>query len=76
MASAEVHLTWLLCPAQSDDNEPSGEEELSGSGLDPRVCVFWFFLLFVVLLRRLQILALTGCACLLCLQTVGHLSSR
>lgn len=30
-----------VCQLQSDDNDPSGEEEFSGSGLDPqvRVCV-------------------------------------
>ena len=26
----------FVCHLQSDDNEPSGEEEMSGSGLDPR----------------------------------------
>uniref|UniRef100_H3BYQ6 Protein phosphatase 1 regulatory subunit n=1 Tax=Tetraodon nigroviridis TaxID=99883 RepID=H3BYQ6_TETNG len=37
----------FLCRVQSDDNEPSGEEEFSGSGLDPRVRTAAAFALFV-----------------------------
>lgn len=58
-------------PLQSDDNEPSGEEEFPGSGLDPQVCV--------------RVCACV-CTCVspflsnmfffLCLQTVRHSGSR
>lgn len=34
-----ISLTLNIYRGQSDDNEPSGEEEFSGSGLDPQVSV-------------------------------------
>ncbi|XP_050923645.1 protein phosphatase 1 regulatory subunit 12C [Lates calcarifer] len=68
-----------LCHLQSDDNDPSGEEEFSGSGPGSTgvcLCVFICVYLLVVTvncnLRQQHNLLV----CPLCLQTDQHLSTR
>lgn len=57
---------------QSDDNDPS-EEEFSGSGLDPQVCVCSYIYIVSVDCNFSHML---NFVCLFCLQTDKHLSSR